>query len=374
MDAEIPTQQKPIKTDNSGTSLTPQQFYKGDPYLVLVKDTWHLDNIWSAAIFFVIATTYNFSYTVFISKSLHPTTSVLDALRLLLLAVAYTSFYLIYLQAPTFMAEIFNTLQANGVISNPRQDNSKPISYESFVEKLRAWANSRLWPAIIAMLTLLYWLQVVFIQHSQIPLFWNIFSLVVGIMPGIYLVCFILVRIVLLLVFINRLFLLFTIQIKPLHADGSGGLGSLGHILWMSVAMMFAISLAILTNIEYFATPVAIIIVTASYLLLILAIAIGCLALPHSMMLQKRMELLRPITNEYEQVVKETLASITGDTATIVAGTERLSALQDRYKLLRDNFSVWPLEIMQMRRLGVALILPVLLSLLPSLLSLFTKK
>ncbi len=91
-------------------------------------------------------------------------------------------------------------------------------------------------------------------------------------------------------------------------------------------------------------------------------------------MIQAREELLQPIADEYERAVKETFPSITGDTEAIVAGTERLSALQDRYKLLRDNFPVWPLEIMQMRRLGVVLIVPVLLSLLPSILNLLFPK
>ena len=374
MDAEIPTQQEPINAGSITTSLTPEQFYQGDPYLVLVKDKLHLDNIWSTAIFFVIAITYNFSVNTIFSEHIHPTTSLSDAFHQLLLAIAYTSFYLIYLLLPKFMAETFDTLRANGVIGNPRQDSSKPISYESFVEKLRAWTNSPWWLAIIAMLTILYWLQVVFVQHSQIPLFWNVFFLLVGVIPGIYLVCFILVRVVLLLVFINRLFSLFTIQVKLLHADGSGGLGSLGRILWISVGMMFAISLAILAAPQAFASPVAIFIITVSYLVLVLALVIGCLALPHHIMLLARQELLKDITKEYEQAVEETMPSLKCDTAAIEAGTKRLSALQERYKLLRDNFPVWPLEIMQMRRLGVAFIVPVLLSLLPSFLNLFTGK
>ena len=177
-----------------------------------------------------------------------------------------------------------------------------------------------------------------------------------------------------LLVLINRLFLLFTIQVKPLHSDGSGGLGSLGHIGWINVGMIFAISLIVLVVTQRVAaSPAEIIIVTASYLVSILALVFGWLALPHHMMIQAREELLQPLADEYERAVKETLPSITGDPATIEAGTQRLSALQDRYKLLRDNFPVWPLEIVQMRRLGVALILPALLALLPSFLNLFTK-
>ena len=224
------------------------------------------------------------------------------------------------------------------------------------------------------MITVLFWLIWEFIRFPQYPLFLTILAFLVEEMIGIYIICFIIIRVVLLLMFINRLFLLFTIQVKPLHSDGSGGLGSLGHIWWISVGMMFAISLAFLAVSQRFASPGGIIIITALYLVFILALVIGWLALPHHMMLQARNELLQPITDEYEQAVKETLPSITGDTATIVAGTERLTALQDRYKLLRDNFPVWPLEIVQMRRLGVVLILPALLSILPALLDLLTKR
>jgi hypothetical protein len=375
MDAEMPTQQEPINADSFNTSFTPQQFYHGDPWLVLVKDKLHLDDIWSTVIFFVISILFNFSYTTFLIKDLNPTASLRDALVLLLLSVAFTSGYFIYLLLPTFMADTFDTLRANGVIGTYRQNSSKSISYEGFVDNLLVWANSRWWLAIIAIITVGVWLQNVLVEHRQIPLFWNFFSFLVGGMPGVYIVCFTLVRVVLMLVFINRLFLLFTIQVKPLHSDGSGGLGSLGHIGWINVGMIFAISLIVLVVTQRVAaSPAEIIIVTASYLVSILALVVGWLALPHHIMLQARKELLQPITDEYQQVVKETMPSITGDTASIVAGTERLLALQDRYKLLHDNFPVWPLEITQMRRLGVALILPALLALLPSLLDLFTKR
>ena len=375
MDAEMPTQQEPINAGSFDTFFTPQQFYHGDPWLVFVKDKLHLDNIWSTVIFFVISILFNFSYTTFLIKDLNPTASLRDALVLLLLSVAFTSGYFIYLLLPTFMADTFDTLRANGVIGTYRQNSSKSISYEGFVENLLVWANSRWWLAIIAIITVGVWLQNVLVEHRQIPLFWNFFSFLVGGMPGVYIVCFTLVRVVLMLVFINRLFLLFTIQVKPLHSDGSGGLGSLGYIGWINVGMIFAISLIVLVVTQRVAaSPAEIIIVTASYLVSILALVFGWLALPHHIMLQARKELLQPITDEYQQVVKETMPSITGDTASIVAGTERLLALQDRYKLLRDNFPVWPLEVMQMRRLGIVLILPALLALLPSFLSLFTVK
>jgi hypothetical protein len=372
MNAEIQIQQEPLKTGSLNTSLTPQQLYKGDPWLVFVKDKLQLDNIWNVTIFFVITIIINFSYTA-ISQDYHPTTSLLDTLHLLLLSFAFTSSYLIYLLLPTFMAETFDTLRANGVIGAYRQKNSKSISYESFVKKLLAWTNSRWWLAIIAMISVLFWFVWEFIRMHQIPLFLNILIFLSQEGVAIYIICFIIIRVVLLLLFINRLFLLFTIQVKPLHSDGSGGLGSLGYILWISAGMMIAISLGFLAASQRFASPGGIIILTVLYLVFISALVIGWLALPHHMMLQARNELLQPITDEYEKAVKETLPSITGDTATIVADTERLTALQDRYKLLHDNFPVWPLEITQMRRLSVVLILPALISILPVIVQLIPK-
>src|SRR5262249_9756203 len=120
MDAETPIQQKPINAGNNTASLIPQDFYKGDPLLVFVKDKLHLSNIWSPTLMFGITIAYNFSATTIFSQDYHPTASSLDALRLFLLSVAFTNFYLIYLLLPTFMAETFDTLRANGVIGECR--------------------------------------------------------------------------------------------------------------------------------------------------------------------------------------------------------------------------------------------------------------
>jgi hypothetical protein len=43
MTAEIPIQHEPLNAGSFNTTLTPQQFYQGDPWLVLVKDKLHLN-------------------------------------------------------------------------------------------------------------------------------------------------------------------------------------------------------------------------------------------------------------------------------------------------------------------------------------------
>src|SRR5690242_6955830 len=105
----------------------------------------------------------------------------------------------------------------------------------------------------------------------------------------------------LLLLFINRLFLLFLIQVKPLHADGSGGFGSLAHILWISTGMLFAISLAIVAVPQSFASTATIMTIIVLYILFILTLFSEWLALPHHIMLQTRERLLQPITDEYSR-------------------------------------------------------------------------
>jgi hypothetical protein len=87
-----------------------------------------------------------------------------------------------------------------------------------------------------------------------------------------------------------------------------------------------------------------------------------------------RDKLLRPLTNEHERVLGETMSGAMSDLAAINEGTERLVALRKRYEEVRDSFPTWPIEVMQLPGLVTLLILPALPTLLPLLLDLFTKK
>jgi hypothetical protein len=98
------------------------------------------------------------------------------------------------------------------------------------------------------------------------------------------------------------------------------------------------------------------------------------LVLPHQAMVQARNKLLHPLTNEYERALGETMSGAMSHVAAINEGTERLVALRKRYEEVHNGFPTWPIEIMQLRGLALLLILPVLLTLLPLLLDLFTKK
>lgn len=318
MDTEMPIQRGSINVDRIITPLTPQHFYQSDPWLVFVKSKLHLDNSLNTALFFVLAMLMNFCYAL-ISKDINQT-SFLEVLYLFAFSVANTSFYLIYLLLPQFMAETFNTLSANEVIGNPRQTSSSHTSYEDFVRGLLDWANKKRWFATIVMIPVPIGLGLVLILHPRIPLFRDVLYFLVGIIPAIYIICFILVRIVLLLMFVNQLFTTFTLHVKPLHSDGSGGLGSLGHLAKISIGMVFAISLAILSDPQSLANPEGIILATTLYFFFSLALVTGWLAIPHHWMLLARQEFLQDITNEYEQAVQETKPSLISFSALLMRG------------------------------------------------------
>jgi hypothetical protein len=182
------------------------------------------------------------------------------------------------------------------------------------------------------------------------------------------------VRLLLALVFTNWLFYLFTIQIKPLHPDGSGGLGALGRILWVSVVIMLwdalLLGAALLgSNLHWFSSP-EIILMGAIYVALTPSLLIGWLVFPHRVMVRARDEALQPLADEFQQALMQSVSSGEHDMRTLVTGTRRLAVLKQRYDLVRDTFPTWPLEIRALSRLAVTVILPIVVSLLASLIPL----
>lgn len=378
MDVEMADQSEPEKREVDSGVLSARRLYQHDPLHVLYKDRLHLNTLLilsGVCVYFVLLFPLISQY-----RDFQPYTSLDDALDLILLSIASIFGTLIYLQLPTVMASVFNTLSKNGVIGPSRLERSGAMSYPSFLRQVVAWVDGWWWSIAAVMLSLGYFLYLIFVLDPQLlnlSPFWLAVQFLLITLPFIYIPLFVLVRILLLIIFINRLFSLFTIQVKPLHPDGSGGMGSLGQILWMCAGALLSFALFIFAFRGHSAPPlplIEIIVYTIIYLILIVSLMIGWLALPHQAMVQARDAILQPLTNEYQRVLMETIPAVGEETAQIVTGTERLSALKQRYELVRDTFPTWPLQIVEIRRLAVALLLPALIALLPALFALFTKK
>jgi hypothetical protein len=376
MDAEITTQKEPADREVDSAILSARALYQHDPLLVLLKDKLHLGTLWIVIGGFVLEVFISFIFTSVFQGDLRSIVSLGDSFFPLFLALVTTFSLLIYLLLPASMASVFNTLRTNAVIGPSRQERLGAMSYTRFLERMVTWVDSQWWSIVIVMLGILTFIYTVFVTNPQlltVPPLWLLVSFVFLFLPALYILSFVLLRVMLLLIFINRLFFLFIIRVRPLHPDGSGGLAALSQIWWMSAALMFVAVLDFVTVPAHFSVP-ELIAETITYLTLVIALAFGWLALPHRVMVQARNEHLQPITEEYERVLMETKPAANEETAQIVAGTERLSALKQRYELVRDTFPTWPIQIVEMRRLSIVLLLPALISLLPALLSVFTKK
>ncbi len=377
MDSGLVDQQKDDESPTSSSTLSAQQFYQRDPLLVLLKDKLRLNDLWIIAGIVVFpGSFFLFSWFGWTSKGRFWTTG--DTLSALLLTFfLFPLLFMIYLLVPASIAGLFNSLRTNGVIGKHRGHQPGVKTYENFVHQMVSRMDNSWWTVVILVIVAFYALYRLLLleplSSSPVP-YWMRVSAIVLYLPLMYATGMSVVRLLLALFFTNWLFYLFTIQVKPLHPDGSGGLGALGRILWVSVGIMLwealLLSAAWLSrNLNWFSSPEMILLSTI-YVTLTPALLIGWLVFPHRVMVRARDEVLQPLADEYQHALMQSLSSVEHDTRTIVAETRRLAPLKQRYDLVRSTFPTWPLEIDALGRLVVTVILPLLIPLIASLISL----
>jgi hypothetical protein len=376
--------QQHTRREDASRELAPEQLYRRDPLLVLLKDKWHVNTLWFLIGSFLLSVGCFFGLYVLSGFPITPKTSLVRGLAVLTLLL----FYGVYFYLPNSIANLFNALVDERVIDidKPLKQQAHSGSYKALLHEFITWINSSLWP-LLALLGVLPYLLYRF-QLSAVPLpftaitpplWFRIEALIIDFSIA-YTAILSIVRVSVSLFFLYRLFQAFPVRINPLHSDGTGGLGVLRQILWSSAGIMLGVALAFYEDSIHSSRAVDIALLCAAYAVLIPSLLIGWLILPHLVMLQARKAVLQPLTDEYEKLIGEVEALASHDTAKIKEGTERLSALTERYKLYHDTFPVWPLEVVQMRQLLIAFIFPLLVAFIsvipsiPSMIDYFTKK
>ena len=363
METKVPLQQQHIGTEDASTHLTPQELYQRDPLLVLLRDKWHLNIIWFIIGSFLLFVGEYYGLSALAGLPFTPRSNLVRLLDIF----TNVLFYGIYFYLPNSVANLFNTLIDNRVIliDKPLQNQTSSTSpYKVFLDKFISRINARLWLTLALPFIISYPLLRLlgpYISSTPSPFWLRLIGAIDNFSIG-YTCVLSIVRISIALFFLYRLLHSFTIRINPLHPDGAGGLGILRQVLWISAGIMLGVASAFYEDSILSSRAVDVALLTAAYIVLIPSLLIGWLILPHRVMLQARKAILQPLTEEYEKVISETRFAASDDTAKIMAGTERLSALTQRYESLRDSFPVWPLEIMQMRQLLIAFILPILIA------------
>jgi hypothetical protein len=368
---EISVTTQAISSDVTGKTLPVAKLYHHDPLLVLLKDRLHLNEVWiilGSAFFtgFVLI-----GLPIFTTPEFDPLGfSLLITLRnLAQMLIISPLLYGIYLLLPAYIADMFNTLQKNGIIGEYRKDRPGPETYEAFLQKLIAWEDNLWWTVAALVFVAVWWFYELFVAESLLlpatlpPLWFRILTLVVY-TPIIYAVFLSVVRLLVILVFTNWLFHLYTIHLRPLDSDGSAGLGKLGTMLSINMLLLVTLGIIELVFLQpelLFGSLPAIYGLQAreqavlfGILLYVLTagLVIGWLTLPHQVMKEARDETLKPLTDEFQYAIAETMPSSRQDANAIKAGTDRLEEIKRRHKLLQDTYPTWPLAIEQLRRLA----------------------
>lgn len=381
MGAGLVDQQKGDESSANDTILSARQFYQHDPLFVLLKDKLHLNDLWIIAGVMVLPGGVFLFWWLLWGSNVRLWTPDNTLSVLIQTFILFPLIFLIYLLVPVSIASLFNTLRTNGVIGEHRRHQPGAETYENFAHQMVTWMDSSWWMVAILVIVALYALYRLLLLEpsslSPVP-YWMRVSAIVIYLPLMYATGMSVARLLLALFFTNWLFYLFTIQVKPLHPDGSGGLGALGNILWVSVGIMLwealLLSAAWLSrNLHWFSTP-EMILLGAIYVTLTPALLIGWLVFPHRVMVRARDEVLQPLADEYQQALMQSLSSVEHDTRYIVAETRRLAILKQRYELVRGTFPTWPLEINALGRLVVTVVLPLILPLIASLISLVSQR
>src|SRR5215469_2979546 len=371
-----------VSSEVTGKVLPMEKLYQHDPLLVLLKDRLHLNEVWSILGIAFFTGIVLIGLPILTTPHFDPLgDSLLVTLRVVVQTlILFPLLYGIYLLLPGYTANMFNTLQENGIGGEYRKDRTGAEAYEAFLQKLVSWADNFWWTVGALVFVAACWFYEFVIAEPILPaatlppLWLRILTLLVY-TPIMYAVFLNVARLLVILIFTNWLFHLYTIQLNPLDPDGSAGLGKLGTMLSISMLLMATMGVTVLVVIhpEFLsgALPasyglqlrVQAVLFGILYFMLTAGLVIGWLSLPHFVMQEARDETLKPLADEFQYAITDTMSSSKQDANAIKAGTDRLAELKRRYELLQETYPTWPLAIEQVRRLVATVSLPALIPL-----------
>lgn len=354
-------------------TLLPEEVYRNDPGMFFFRDRLLMHNSLCLGILVFLSICCFYGLYILPGTGHGPVNQPLFAL---LETVTATLFYIAYLWLPDVIALLFNKLWSDEILKQSLKSQDASAAYAKFIKHFLFWLNSLWWP-IVSLIFVFAYLLARYLVHgppflTSIPLW---LQLVTAVLDGIiaYYAVLTVIRLLISLVFMNRLFRSFTIHVKPLHPDGAGGLGSMRGIVWITALIILATTLTffetilISTNRSPFSSTLDVVVLIAAYVILAPALMLGWLIMPHLLMLKERDAVLKPLVDEYQTILESPQPMTETGTASILADNDRLSAIKRRYSLIVDTFPTWPLEVTQFRRLIAALSLPALISLVPTL-------
>lgn len=349
-----------------------EDFSSGDPLANLVLNKWRwplwvlplLMIIFAAIYLFLVGGSLGYLRTRSgIVGTLDDPATLLTSFIVQPIIVAY------YLWLPGKTWKMFTTLNKNNVIPT----DSGTDQYSSFVSDIARRSNNRIISIIIVGVGVILTIWIYFIIQ-QFGTDWSAhlhWPVLVFDMPAafltVYAVTYIVWRILIIQLGLDKLYREFKINVQPLHQDGAGGLAAVGNLVGsylycILVVFLFTISMAITSYIEQGFLPLYVILLFILLPVFTSMVFFLPLRSSHRAMRINRDEFLENLSNKFETIK---VGIYRDDDLPPKEDLNKIGELIESYSQIRRIYPTWPINTLVLRSFGATLLgssLPLILA------------
>lgn len=362
-----------LSEENLGQQPKPAQpgkedeLYQNDPLLLLLRRKLRLSNTSIILASIILASIILLILpAILVSPDKRLDNFLIDGLRALVESWLIIPVSLaLYLWIPGYITRLLNTLKAQEIVGEKYSNQRQGIDYDDFQNSFIRLLNQKWWFVAAVIAVGVYWTYRIFLADtsSLVPVFLVLYS------PFIYAGVLTIIRLIILIHFINKLFKVFHMRISPLHPDRSGGISIVGHLLAVTLSVVIVLGIcAVISGFSIFLaginpfTRAEIILLSIIYLVIVPLLIVGCLRVPHEAMRKERDKILQPLADNFLKVMPPSTTRLidNDDTDGLKKETDYLNEIKRQYDLLREIYPTWPLPVQTVRRLVAFSSLPVL--------------
>jgi hypothetical protein len=287
--------------------------------------------------------------------------------------------FIFFLWMPKGLQSVLERLKNNGVFIIPEPTPGQEDKYDAFIAKFDRAYSHWAWAAICLLLILAYTF-IFSLPSSQVYKTWftseqyiySFYEITWAI--NFFLVILIVVRVVVAIVWINRLFREFQVKVVYLHPDGAGGMSPLGEFIVREGYLIGVYGLAFVVALfteSYFlsgrftglALSISHIVGAVVYVVIAPVVFFTPMMTAHSIMKKSRDSFLLEIARQFETDIP-IQASLDLGANELEQNVDKLDQLQRLHKIVSD-FPVWPVNLRSFISFFSSVLFPLLLGLIP---------
>lgn len=364
-----------------------QYFIDGDPFTNLLIRKWRV-NIWIASALIVLLLNIPVLIMAFAFNYWQDQGELVGLLNdyawwfLQLTGVAGT--FITFLWMPGGIKNSLNGLKQNKVIKLRKKDNEK---YINFLQSFNHTYTLPIWGITSFVLTALFMVVAVipeqklfttWINTNQFTFWYYEFFWFIIFSLGLLIV----LRAIIVIYWLNKLFRDFTIDVKILHPDKAGGLSPLGEfsvfvgyvigiyglavvaVLWSHQTYLFPISQDKLQSLP------AIVLLVILYLILAPVVFFAPIGSAHKAMKNAKNQILFRVAEQYEKDFTKIENNLDTETDQLNKSLAKLDQLHKIHKMA-SSFPIWPFNTSSIVRFFSSTLSPLIIVLIPTIIDLF---